>query len=88
MLRILIEVQEGTKTPAQAQSELLILYSDMASEKPLLEHLEFRNDTATQGEWLHKYTKKRYYSTELIAKYGYSADDIIKLLSNEPLRSR
>lgn len=80
MLEILNAVQDGTKSPKQAQSELLLLYSVMASATPLLEHLEYKDDKTFQGEWLHKYTKKRYYSTELMGKYGYSADDVIKLL--------
>lgn len=78
MLEILNAVQDGTKSPTQAQSELLLLYSNMAGAIPLLEHLEYMDNTAAQGEWLHKYTKKRYYLTELTGKYGYSGDDIIK----------
>ena len=80
MLEILNEVQKGAKSSEQAQTELLLLYCVMASTTPLLEHLEYKDDTVAQGEWVHKYTKKRYYSTELISKYGYSVDDIIKYL--------
>ena len=80
MLEILNAVQDGTKSPKQAQSELLLLYNVMANATPLFEHLEYKDDTTFQGEWLHKYTKKRYYSTELMGKYGYSADDVIKHL--------
>jgi hypothetical protein len=52
----------------------------MASASPLLEHLEYRDDTTFKGEWLHKYTKQRYYSTDLIGRYGYNVDDVIKHL--------
>jgi len=62
MLEILNAVQGGVKSPTQAQSELLLLYSVMASANPLLEHLEYKDDTTFQGQWLHKYTKKRYYT--------------------------
>lgn len=78
MLEVLNAVKEGSKSPTQAQSELLLLYSTMANADPLLEHLEYKDDVVAQGEWLHKYTKKRYYSTELIGKYGYSVDDVRK----------
>lgn len=65
---------------SDATRQILLLFTEMANNPPLLEHLEYADDTTCQGEWIHMYTKKRYYTSDLMFLYNYTSDDILKQL--------